>query len=251
MTTAGLEPQIVYRRELILIGELEQFKALMELEASLCYDLTFRDFGRTCLCLLGPIAHGASLCWLVHSDRQPILSPEQKRTDQITISWGGGHVSVSPDMTLQQIYDRAVEEHLDLCRALRLGMLRASPLPHGRLRLLFAVAGYDHPPLFWGWVDGLTAELHRLGFRAAAPLAVPSPLAGEAAGEAQPWLQVPDYLWDRQALELWWNGLTMPEIAARLGYTEKTIRNRFSTLRAIHGTDTVPTADRLRKLRVR
>ncbi len=67
MTTADPDPQLEYVRELILTGELEQLKALMELEASLYRSLTFGDSGRINLRLLGPIAHGSSICWLLPS----------------------------------------------------------------------------------------------------------------------------------------------------------------------------------------
>jgi hypothetical protein len=181
-------------------------------------------------------------------------------------------------MTLQQIYDQAADKGIELGRALSLGQLRATSLPDGRLRLLFALGGYNHPSLFWKWVDGLTVELDRLGFRtadlSAASLPLDEPgsrtstqqgwLATEATrshphshdrpaptGQDQPWMSVPDVNWDRQALELWWQVYTIGEIATKLGYRQKTVRNRFSNLRATYGPDTVPTLHRLRKLKVR
>jgi hypothetical protein len=52
-------------RELIVTGDLEQFKGLMDVEAALSQDLTFRRLGRLYLTLFGPIVHGASILWLV------------------------------------------------------------------------------------------------------------------------------------------------------------------------------------------
>ena len=236
MTTTGPEPQ-EYVRELILTGELEQFNALMELEAGLSYDLTFRDFGRTCLCLLGPIVHGASICWLLPSGRQPILSSHSNRTDQTTISWGRARISVTPDMTLQQIYDRAVDERLNLCRALHLGLLRAIPLPGGRLRLLFAVAGFVHPPLFWLWVDGLAAELDRLGFhRADSAEASPGAAAGLPPRPEEPQPVDPlDWWFDwRDRCRALGYRVTLYDLACRTSYSLATIKTKHSLYIAEH-----------------
>lgn len=79
---------------------------------------------------------------------------------------------------------------------------------------------------------------------------------GEAEPEtpsptAEPWTQVPDVGWDRQALKLWWAGYTVPQIAARLHLNEKTVRNRLSTLRQIYPEEIVPTANQLRKMGLR
>ena len=240
MTTGELGPQIELRRELILTGDLDQLNSLLEVEAGISTDDAFRRPRRVSLTLFGPIARGASTCWLVHNGFQLVLSSYHDGAGLITITNGLRRLSVSPDMTLQQIYDRAVAERLDICRALHLGLLSATPLPHGRLRLLFALAGFENPSLFWLWVDGLTAELHRLGFLVAPP-GVPPP-------SDEPWLRIPDLSWHRQALELWWSGLAVAEIAVRLGYSEKTVRNILSILRAAYGTDVVPTAAELSRL---
>jgi hypothetical protein len=57
---------------------------------------------------------------------------------------------------------------------------------------------------------------------------------------------IPDHLWDRQALRLWWEGLTCPEIGRRLSQAPKTVRNRLTLLRKEYGTDVVPTNRRRR-----
>ena len=67
----------------------------------------------------------------------------------------------------------------------------------------------------------------------------------------KPWTQVADHGWDRHALELWWQGLTVPEIAGRLHLGEKTIRNRLTAMRKIYGENVVPTARQLRKMHLR
>ncbi len=56
----------------------------------------------------------------------------------------------------------------------------------------------------------------------------------------QPWELIPDHLWDRRALKLWWEGLTCPEIGERLSQAPKTIRNRLTLLRQAYGLEIVP-----------
>ena len=68
---------------------------------------------------------------------------------------------------------------------------------------------------------------------------------------SEPWTQIPDHGWDRQALDLWWQGLTVPEIANRLHMGEKTVRNRLTTMRKVYGEKIVPTARQLRKMHLR
>jgi len=71
------------------------------------------------------------------------------------------------------------------------------------------------------------------------------------ADSNKPWLRVPDVGWHRQALELWWTGYTIPEIAKKISFDGKTIRNMFSLLRKQFGHEVVPTAEELRKLKRR
>jgi hypothetical protein len=272
MTTGDPEPQIELRRELILTGDLEQLKGVMDVEEALSRDYTSTRPKRICLTLFGPVAHGASIIWLISCGFQPVLSSYRDSIGRRTISRGPAQITVTPDMTLQQIYDQAVDKHLDFGRAFHLGLLRASSLPDGRLRLIFTLEGCDNPFIFWRWVDGLTAELHRLGFSAAAPPGEPPPpadepgslessqsgwLAGQGsradqvAAGAKPWMKIDDVGWDRRALELWWRGYTVPEIADRLSKRPKTIGNRLSSLRRTYGPDIVPPVGRLRTLNIR
>jgi hypothetical protein len=56
----------------------------------------------------------------------------------------------------------------------------------------------------------------------------------------QPWHQVPEHLWDRRALELWWAGHSHKEIGQQLSQAPKTIRNRLAQLRKEFGPQIVP-----------
>jgi hypothetical protein len=67
---------------------------------------------------------------------------------------------------------------------------------------------------------------------------VDPPPGAMAAGD--PWALIPDHLWDRQALRLWWAGLTCVEIGVRISQAPKTVRNRLTQLRKQHGTAVVP-----------
>jgi hypothetical protein len=85
----------------------------------------------------------------------------------------------------------------------------------------------------------------------AAPLGVEPPVADlapppGAMPASDPWALIPDHLWDRQALRLWWAGLTCVEIGARISQAPKTVRNRLTMLRKEYGTDVVPTNRRRR-----
>jgi hypothetical protein len=79
----------------------------------------------------------------------------------------------------------------------------------------------------------------------AAPLGVETPRTivdpppgAMAAGD--PWALIPDHLWDRRALRLWWAGLTCVEIGVRISQAPKTVRNRLTQLRKQHGIQVVP-----------
>ncbi len=65
-------------------------------------------------------------------------------------------------------------------------------------------------------------------------------LAGTPDPTDKPWELIPDHLWDRRALRLWWEGLTCPEIGERLSQAPKTVRNRLTQLRKAHGPAVVP-----------
>ncbi len=62
-----------------------------------------------------------------------------------------------------------------------------------------------------------------------------------------PWEQIPDHEWDRQALKLWWEGLTCGKIGKIVCVEEKTVRNRKCALLKKHGTEIVPTDKQLRE----
>jgi len=283
MTTGDPEPQTEQIRELFVTGDLQQLNALLDLEAGLPTDRTFSQLKRTTLTLFGPIVRGTFACWFIHDGPHPILSTYRCATERTLIHFDPFHFSVPPNAPLQEVYNTIAASGVDPCDVLRVGLLRAIPLPHDRLRLLFAVAGFENPSRFWSLVDDLTAELDRLGFLvlpltlageglAAAPPGESSPSADEAgslesthsgwladqasggdqvaAGHDRPWLQIPDHGWDRRALELWCRGYTIPEIAVRLDRCPQTVRNRLTTLRTTH-PDYVPMAAQLRKLNIR
>ena len=56
----------------------------------------------------------------------------------------------------------------------------------------------------------------------------------------QPWHQVPEHLWDRKAVELWWAGHSQKEIGQELSQAPKTVRNRLAQLRKEFGPQIVP-----------
>jgi len=231
MTIGDPEPQIERMRELSVTGDLEQLKALIELETGAYNDPILYQSERVYLRLLGPVTHGASLCWLLPSGRQAETCLVRKRDDHMSIVWCGESMLVSPDMTLQQIYDQAIAERIELCLALHLGLLRAVPLPHGCLRLLFAVAGFEGPSRFWHWVDGLTAELHRLDFRnadsgQAAPAAAPDPPPKPA--EPQPGAPLDHWFdWRVRCQNLHYK-VTLREIATKAGYAHDTVKKKHA-----------------------
>jgi hypothetical protein len=56
----------------------------------------------------------------------------------------------------------------------------------------------------------------------------------------QPWYQVPEHLWDRRAVELWWAGHSHKEIGLQLHQAPKTVRNRLAQLRKAFGPHVIP-----------
>ena len=237
MTTGELGPQIELGRELLLTGDLDQLNSLLEVEAGISTDDAFRRPRRVSLTLFGPIARGASTRWLVHNGFQLVLSYYHDGAGLITITNGLRRLSVSPGMTLQQIYDRAVAERLDICRALHLGLLSATPLPHGRLRLLFALAGFENPSLFWLWVDGLAAELDRLGFhRADSAEASPGTAAGLPPRPKEPQPADPlDWWFDwRDRCRALGYRVTLYDLACKTSYSLATIKTKHSLYIAEH-----------------
>jgi hypothetical protein len=67
------------------------------------------------------------------------------------------------------------------------------------------------------------------------------PKPAETGADESPWERIPDHNWDRQALRLWWEGYTCPEIGDRIHVATKTVLNRLSLLRQEHGDAIVPT----------
>jgi len=104
--------------------------------------------------------------------------------------------------------------------------------------------------------DAEAAPVHRLRIE---QVALPAGTAGtdkqpvEKAvspvepSDEEPWMAVPDHGWDRQALELWWEGYTVGDVASRLSLSEKTVRNRLTALRLAYGAEIVPKVEGLRK----
>jgi hypothetical protein len=245
MTSAGPEPQIEYVRELIVTGDLGPLNALLDLEAGLSTDQTFRQVKRITLTLFGPIVRGTSTYWLIHDGCHPVLSSYRCSRERTLIDFDPFHFSVSPDATLQQVYDQIAASDVDPCHVLRVGLLRAIPLPHDRLRLFFAVAGFETPSLFWPLVDGLTAELHRLGFRSV-DLGQPSPdtappepdpgapsLPGkpEEPQRSDPLDRWFDWRASCRALSYW---VTLRDIAAKTSYSLDTIKKKHALYVAEH-----------------
>jgi hypothetical protein len=77
------------------------------------------------------------------------------------------------------------------------------------------------------------------------------PVAENGEDDRPPWEEVPDHNWDREAVRLWWEGHTVPEIARQVFVEEKTARNRLTILRQTYGNKIVPTARQLRKMGMR
>jgi hypothetical protein len=243
MTTGDPEPQTERIRQLFVTGDLEHLKSVMDIEVSLWRDRAFRDLRHSCLPLVGPVVHGASIMWFLPSGSQADLLLFHDCTDEMmTLRWRLQGISVSPGMTLQQIWDQAFAEHVNLSYALHLGLLRAIQLPQSRLRLLFAVAGFVLPPLFWRWVDDLAAELDQMGFHPAAPPGEPSlgtAPAGQGAAPAALGLPPkPEEPQPGAGLDLWfdWQAecdvrsykVTLREIAAKARYAYDTVKKKHA-----------------------
>ncbi len=70
--------------------------------------------------------------------------------------------------------------------------------------------------------------------------AIPAPEAAPTAPATPAWEKITDHSWDRQALKLWWEGQTCPEIGKVISQSPKTVLNRLCTLRKVYGTDLIP-----------
>lgn len=58
--------------------------------------------------------------------------------------------------------------------------------------------------------------------------------------ELPPWEKIPDHLWDRVAVRLWWEGHLAKEIANAVRTTPERVTNRLSELRRQYGPEIVP-----------
>jgi len=56
----------------------------------------------------------------------------------------------------------------------------------------------------------------------------------------EPWEQIDDHLWDRKALEMWWEGYENSDIAKKVGVTPRAVTNSISFLRSKYGEEIVP-----------
>lgn len=68
-----------------------------------------------------------------------------------------------------------------------------------------------------------------------------------AQQEKQPWNLIPDHLWDRTAIKLWWDGFTNNEIGKKVGVTPRVVTNRISELRRLYPDADIPTNEERRK----
>ncbi|GAG70567.1 unnamed protein product [marine sediment metagenome] len=73
----------------------------------------------------------------------------------------------------------------------------------------------------------------------------------EPTAEDEPWNQIPDHLWDKIAVQMWWEGYTNREIADRVGVTPRRVTNRISELRGRYSELVVPKDTTRRKLLIR
>jgi hypothetical protein len=57
---------------------------------------------------------------------------------------------------------------------------------------------------------------------------------------SKPWEKVPDVGWNQKAVKLLWYGYSGPEIARQVSVAHKTLLNRLTDLRSVHGSEIVP-----------
>ena len=69
---------------------------------------------------------------------------------------------------------------------------------------------------------------------------------GERSENEHPWDKIPEKNWDREAVRLWWEGLSGKEIALIVGCSKERVHNRLCELRKIHDENIVPT-DKMRR----
>lgn len=130
--------------------------------------------------------------------------------------------------------------------------LEAIRMP-GRYPVMFTLTpqGHTFPEVaafaesFLAWCQATYRAAPITGNSVPARPGTTAPVMGRTAANPvdptdKPWERIPDHLWDRRALKLWWEGLTCPEIGQRLSQAPKTIRNRLTQLRKAHGPAVVP-----------
>jgi len=233
MTTGQAEPQIEQVRQLFLTAKMDQFRGLMELEVGSLRDRSLKPGRRIILNLFGPIGSDVSIRWLVSAGAHAVLSWSGE--GRKVLGYGPWRFSISPGMTAQQVYDLIAESGLDPCQILHVGQIHAIELPGGCIRLLFALAEFRQPSLFWLWADDLTAELHRLGFRPAPSLDVPSQTAGVTGLGLPPMPEEPQpgdgfdlwFDWRAQCKALGYK-VTLSHIAARTRYSLATVKKKHA-----------------------
>jgi len=68
-------------------------------------------------------------------------------------------------------------------------------------------------------------------------LATETPQPGKGS---QPWEIIPDHNWDREALFMWWADRSGRDIGTKVSVAAKTVYNRMTQLRKLHGKGLVP-----------
>lgn len=124
------------------------------------------------------------------------------------------------------------------------GEITAQKIRNGSI--LRAVAEPKHVSEFQAECSKLCNEGRRLGYiEQTAQWQLKSELQLEGkppdAPHKEAWLSIPDVGWDRQALKMWWNGNTSPEIARQVHVTSRRVTNRLSELRHEYGQEVVLT----------
>jgi hypothetical protein len=189
-----------------------------------------------------------------HIPLKPHLSSLLQATDSFVIYSGEDPnpicvLSLCPSKVATSIYcDETGPKGLtfwnDLCRYMQ---------PRWEFR---AKLGEKFIPRFIHYPPGLTQEFP--GYTVSyGPLPTveddPQQSTSLTSTEVVPWEKIPDYRWDRAALELWWQGYECKEIADKIEeeVADKTVRNRLSQLRRSYGEDIVPTDRQRRKIGIK
>ncbi len=134
----------------------------------------------------------------------------------------------------------------------RMGRLEAHQLPSGETFVAYRVKDFPNSDIFYGIIGEIERELEALQ----APVHEPDKtmqqeterkIAKDETKEIKDekdvklWELIPEYRWDRVAVEMWCNGRQGQEIANRLGLERSTIYNRLSKLRKLYPDVGIPT----------